>query len=82
MSGKYNFSYERFVNLLKNNEKNLGDDSGDGGQSLDALILLYFLLQKYGSTDLSKVIDEMKKISSKGLDNIFSQIVIKHLWDY
>lgn len=82
MCGRYNFTYKKFINLLKDNENNCGDKNGDNGQKRDALILLYFLMQKYDYNRLLKVIKEMEDLSGTGLDNIFSQVIENHLWDY
>ncbi len=82
MCGRYNFTYKKFIDLLKDNEDNCGDKKGDNGQKRDALILLYFLMQKYDYNRLLKVIKEMEDLSETGLDNILSQVIKNHLWDY
>lgn len=72
---KFGFSYEKFIELLKENEKSFGDISGDNGQARDALILCYFLIQKYDYTNLDGVINEIVSLSSNGIDKIASKVV-------
>lgn len=79
--GKFAFTYEKFVDLLKENEKNAGDINGDNGQNRDALLLCYYLIQKYDGRNLYKVIDAMSELNKKGIDYI-AQTVVKDLWDY
>lgn len=72
---KFGFSYEKFIELLKENEKNFGNISGDNGQERDALILCYFLIQKYDCTNLDDVINEIVLLCSDGIGKIESKIV-------
>ncbi len=72
---KFGFSYEKFISLLRENEKKFGDANGDNGQERDALILCYFLIQKYDCTNLDGVINEIVSLSSGGIDKIASKVV-------
>ncbi len=72
---KFNFSYEKLVDLLQKNEKNYGSEKGDGGRNRDALILCYFLIQKYGGKELLDVVNRMNTLAELGLDYIASEVI-------
>lgn len=73
----YNFSLEKFINLIKDNFFY----SGENGLQKDVEILYYFLMQKYSAGEIEKIsleLVEMQKLSSVEFDKIMSFLANKY----
>lgn len=72
---KFNFSYDNFVKIIERNKDNMGDKNGDNGKYFDALIVCYYLMQKYEENELKEVSSIIAELSNQGLETLVTKLI-------
>lgn len=72
---KFNFSYDNFVKIIERNKDNIGDKNGDNRKYFDALIVCYYLMQKYEENELKEISSIIGELSNQGLETLVTKLI-------
>lgn len=74
---KFGFSIKKWVEMIENNSDNCGDENGDNGQNYDALIIYYYLMQKYDDKKIKLIANKINDFAIRGVDITIKEIMEK-----